>query len=120
VHYFLVFQVLCGLFGAFVAGRKGRSKLLWAAMAAAVPVAGVVWVLLLPERRAPRAGPVPAGPPRRRPARCCGEFRPDCLGCPYFRRDLFGHDTAAGNRGRCTFYQKHLVAGSEEGRRRDT
>ncbi len=122
MHYILAFQMLCGLFGAFVADRKRRSRPLWAAVAAGIPIAGVVWVLVVPPRPDLPAGPGPpdaAGARRSRPARCAGRFQPDCLGCPHFRRDLFGHDAAPGSRGRCTFYRMPLVAPNDGHRPHD-
>ncbi len=112
MRYLLIFQLLCGAFGAFVAGRKKRSRLAWGLIGALLPVAGVAWVMLIPERGAEwNAGPAAGPSPRRRerPKRCCGRFIPDCRGCPYFRRHLFRGDQEGPADGYCEFFDTELT-----------
>ncbi len=45
---------------------------------------------------------------KRRPKRCCGSYIPDCEGCPFFQRPLFGEPQAKGRKGRCLFYKRDL------------
>ena len=112
MHYFLAFQILCGFFSAHVAGRKGRSRPRWWCVGALLPVVGVALALIVdqprgygPDLEAPATG----GEALHRPRRCSGEFIPDCLGCPYFRRRLFGSDGADAVRGYCEFFARELL-----------
>ncbi len=109
--YVFAFLAFCGFFCAHVAHRKGRNPWLWGAAGALLPVLGVALCLMA------SAAPTPAATgreqvearPRQRPRRCCGEFIPDCRGCPYFRRPLFRHDASPDERGYCEFYDRNLV-----------
>jgi hypothetical protein len=125
-YYLIVLQVLCGCFSAFVAGRKGRDRRRWWLIGALLPVAGVVLSL-----RAGQAGPQePAtlGAPasgrklqrHHRPSRCCGSYIPDCLGCCYFRRQLFSAEHREGLKGRCDYFDRQLVEEPSRKRRRVT
>jgi hypothetical protein len=113
MHYLIVFQILCGFFAAYVASRKARSPVLWWFAGTFLPVVGVVWALLVSDAvpgGAPRTGGR-SGPGRsKRPKRCCGEFLPDCRGCPHFRRRLFRSEQD-GDPGYCEFYEKTLSEG---------
>ncbi|MGD2175738.1 MAG: hypothetical protein PVJ27_10080 [Candidatus Brocadiaceae bacterium] len=118
MHYFFVIQLLCGFFAAYVAGGKGRSRLAWWFAGALLPIFGVALVLLVPPAgEAGAAGPAGGSTPRQpvRPKRCCGRFIPDCLGCSYFRRNLFRSDASPGARGHCRYFGRDLVEGEEDG-----
>ncbi len=115
MHYFIAFQILCGCFSAFVAGRKGRSRLAWWFVGAMLPLLGVVLSLIVLE--APTApsssrgvgGAVSAqSRARRRPKRCSKSYTPDCSGCPFFRRRLFDADRSEDKKGYCEFFNKEL------------
>jgi hypothetical protein len=114
MYYLIIVQIVCGFFSAFVAGRKGRNQVAWWFIGALVPVAGVVLSYLVSDIDA--AEPLPqAGFPSKqasrrpeRPKRCCGSYIPDCLGCPYFRRQLFSSERADGLRGHCEYFDKDL------------
>ncbi|NLW50120.1 MAG: hypothetical protein GXY85_04655 [Candidatus Brocadiaceae bacterium] len=112
MDYLIVTSALCGFFSAFVAGRKGRSPVAWWFVGALLPGVGCLLSLAVPARAAVQDdAPWPdAAPPaaRRRPARCCGRFLPDCYGCPHFRRRLFAPEDGERSRGRCEFYGKEL------------
>lgn len=115
VHYFVVLQIICGFFSAFVAGRKGRRRATWWLIGALLPVVGVVLALLAepvrseaPGQAGRRQQPAPSRP-RRRPTRCCGCYIPDCQGCPHFRRRLFASRQTSGDRGFCEYYNRDLV-----------
>lgn len=122
--YLVVVQILCGFFSAYVAGRKGRSRVAWWFIGALLPVAGVVLALLAgdKERSEGSAAAVTHAPSeaalrrRRRPKRCCGSYIPDCLGCPYFRRPLFSQNPRPNLRGTCQYFGIDLV--QESGSRR--
>ena len=119
MYYLLIIQVLCGCFSAFVASRKGRNRILWWFIGALLPVLGVVLSLKVREP-ADEGAPVPLGAPasadaaaeaadrRHRPSRCCGSYIPDCLGCSYFRRQLFAGEHRDGLKGRCGHFDKEL------------
>jgi hypothetical protein len=115
MQYLLVFQFLCGCFSAFVAGRKGRSRLGWWLIGALVPFFGLLLSLMVgaarPEAaqgqrtdRPERAAHRPTG----RPKRCTGIYMPDCLGCPHFRRRLFDSEPRDGAKGTCTYFGRVL------------
>ncbi len=111
MYYAVVLVVFCAFFSAFVAGRKGRSPLLWW-MIGLLPVFGVVLALLAaPRLPGASQASVDEGPGQApdRPKRCRGEFIPDCLGCAYFQRQLFRADPAEGVRGYCRFFEMGLV-----------
>jgi hypothetical protein len=110
MYYVVAFQVLCGFFSAFVAGRKGRSRIVWWLIGALLPVLGVVLSLTAADRGASSAGGPGAGGRRkgRKPKRCCGAYIADCLGCPNFRRQLFEDSPPAARKGYCDFLQKDL------------
>lgn len=121
MHYLIVFQVLCGFFCAFLAGRKGRSRTTWWFVGALLPVFGVVLSLAVPQSPASAlAAPRKPGRkraarrPRKKPKRCCGSYIPDCFGCPYFRRQLFDPARLEGKKGYCEFFGKDLIAASKE------
>lgn len=118
VAYAVAFQLLCGSFAAFLAGRKGRSRIAWFAVGLLVPIIGVA----LAWSAAPRA----AGPKakrrdrapgaqrqRRRPRRCTGSYIPDCLGCRYFIRPLFDPSYSGFRKGRCELLGRDLVDEAE-------
>jgi len=114
MQFLVVFQILCGFFGAFVAGRKGRSRLGWWFIGAFLPVFGAILCLMAPDAAA-KVGATEQGDgadgirkQRPRPRRCCGSYIPDCQGCPYFRRPLFEAHREADGKGTCTFYGKQL------------
>jgi hypothetical protein len=131
MYYLLIVQVLCGFFSAFVAGRKGRNRLLWWFIGALLPLLGVVLCLKVGEA-ADKGEPVPLGAPasadaaakaadrRRRPSRCCGSYIPDCLGCSYFRRQLFSGEQKDGLKGRCEHFDRELLEESSRKRSRVT
>ncbi|MHC4479351.1 MAG: hypothetical protein ACYS8K_08085 [Planctomycetota bacterium] len=121
MHYFVVFQVLCGCFAAFTAGRKGRRPAVWWFVGALVPVFGVVLSLAVPPLSAgPASSPLAAEKtplarrPRAKPKRCCGSYIPDCFGCSYFRRPLFDPGRSEGKKGHCEFFDKDLITKSED------
>ncbi len=115
MQYFVIIQVLCGFFSAFVAGRKGRDRVRWWFIGALLPVVGVVLAVTAREVHddvpatlgAPASGR--ALPKRHRPSRCCGSYIPDCLGCSYFRRQLFSAEHREGLKGRCDYFDRDLV-----------
>ncbi len=115
MYYLVIIQVLCGSFSAFVAGRKGRDRVRWWFIGALLPVVGVALSLLAREVRddVPATLGAPAGgrqlEPRHRPSRCCGSYIPDCLGCTYFRRQLFSAEHREGLKGRCDYFDRQLV-----------
>jgi len=98
MYYFLIVQVLCGFFSAFVAARKGPDE----------PV-----TLGAPASPAKSKG-------RVRPSRCCRSYIPDCLGCPYFRRRLFSGEQRDGLKGRCQYFDIDLVEEPSRNRRHAT
>jgi hypothetical protein len=116
MQYLIAFQLLCGCFSAFVAGRKGRNRLAWWVVGALVPVFGVLLSLMVPEATGipvvrpgrKRRERHPRKPPAR-PKRCRDSYVPDCQGCPYFRRPLFDAERTAGKKGTCTFFGNDLV-----------
>jgi len=119
MNYLIVLFALCGFFSAYVAGRKGRNPLAWWFVGALLPVIGPILSLAVPpkslaDRESARG---PGGPARRRPPprpkRCCGEYMPDCRGCPYFRRQLFDPSRAERTKGRCEFFGKDLEEAPE-------
>jgi hypothetical protein len=122
MYYLVIIQVLCGCFSAFVAGRKGRDRVRWWFIGALVPVVGVALSLLA--RDAAQGEPAALGAPaggrkvekNHRPSRCCGSYIPDCLGCSYFRRQLFSAEHREGLKGRCDYFDRQLV--DETSRRR--
>ncbi len=109
MHYLIVFQVLCGFFAAHVASRNGRNPVGWWFAGALLPVLGVVAVMLTGRKEdgTSTAGTSTGKDRRTRPSRCCGEFLPDCRGCPYFRRRLFRSEDGDAV-GYCTFYDRIL------------
>lgn len=109
MHYLIVFQVLCGFFAAHVASRNGRNAVGWWFAGALLPVLGVVAVMLAGRKEGgtSMAGTSTGKDRRVRPSRCCGEFLPDCRGCPYFRRRLFRSEDGDAV-GYCTFYDRIL------------
>jgi len=126
MYYFLIVQVLCGFFSAFVAARKGREPVRWWFVGALLPVVGVVLSLKAEEANADE--PVTLGAPaspakskgRVRPSRCCRSYIPDCLGCPYFRRRLFSGEQRDGLKGRCQYFDIDLVEEPSRNRRHAT
>jgi hypothetical protein len=118
MEYFLAFQLLCGLFAAFVAARKGRSALVWFALGLLLPIVGVVLALRARPPRVrtegPRASVDEAASQRQPPRRCCGSYIPDCLGCPFFTRPLFDPSYEGPKKGYCQHFENVLV---EEGDR---
>lgn len=115
MYYLIAFQVLCGCFSAFVAGRKGRSRLAWWLMGALLPVFGVLLSLAAPAAPgAPRSAAAATdtkrepSQTRKRPKRCCGSYIPDCFGCPFFRRQLFDSDRSEDKKGYCEFFGREL------------
>lgn len=121
MHYFIVFQLLCGFFSASVAGRKGRNPTTWWFVGLLLPVFGVVLSLVVPKSptaSAPAARKTrrreAARRPRKRPRRCCASYIPDCFGCPYFRRQLFDPAGTEGKKGYCEYYGKDLVDASKQ------
>jgi hypothetical protein len=74
-----------------------------------LPVLGVVAVMLAGRKEdgTSTAGTSKGKDRRTRPSRCCGEFLPDCRGCPYFRRRLFRSEDGDAV-GYCTFYDRIL------------
>ena len=117
MSYVIAFQVLCGFFSSYVAGRKGRARLRWWLVGALVPVFGVMLSLLAPDAEA-GSGPATVGGKegrrrsRKRPKRCCGSYIPDCQGCSFFRRHLFDPDPSEDKKGYCRFYGKDLTEAS--------
>lgn len=116
MYYLMVCAVLCGLFSAFVAGRKGRNRIAWWFIGTLLPILGVVLSLTVAEKRAaPSAGQGGrAGATTRRgrgkPKRCCGSYIPDCFGCPHFRRALFDPARAEDKKGYCGLFRRDLIA----------
>jgi hypothetical protein len=114
MEYLIAFQLLCGCFAAFVAGRRSRSRAAWWFVGALLPVAGVVLALTASHPGAAgSSGPAhSASEPRKpagRPRRCCGSYIPDCLGCPYFRRPLFDGEGSSQKKGTCTLLGTDLT-----------
>jgi len=121
MEYLIAFQALCGCFSAYVAGRRGRSRLVWWFIGALLPVAGVLLSLTIRAARGAGAQQRPTGGERRkRPRRCTGSFSPDCFGCAYFRRALFEADRPENKRGYCELFKRDLKAVSEGGAARLT
>lgn len=122
MHYLIAFQVLCGCFSAFAAGRKGRRPAIWWFIGALIPVFGVVLSLAVPDSPASRPATatgaggktVRARRARAKPKRCCGSYIPDCFGCPHFRRKLFDPSRSKGKKGYCEFFLKDLMDPSRE------
>ncbi len=121
--YLFAFQILCGLFSAFVASQKGRNPALWGTIGACLPVFGVLLAVMVGDNDAdapPRFWSRPAPKKRRtppsRPKRCKGTYVPDCRGCAYFRRPLFDHELPE-KKGTCAFFGKELL---EEADRSDS
>ena len=115
MYYLGAFQILCGGCSAFVAARKGRNPIFWWLVGTLVPIFGVVLSLAVaPADHArvssrPRQGSgEPVREKRRIPKRCCGSYIPDCLGCPFFRRQLFATGRREGTKGFCEHLQKEL------------
>ncbi len=115
MYYLIAFQMLCGCFSTFVAARKGRNPILWWLVGALLPIFGVVLSLALTaaDRTRVSAGgregaPEQARQGQRIPRRCCGSYIPDCLGCPFFRRQLFPAGRGEGTRGYCDHLHKEL------------
>ena len=119
----MVFQLLCGCFSAFVAGKKGRSRLAWFAVGLLVPIIGVAlawWVSPpQPSREVSGRGRVAGAPVLRRPPkRCNGSYISDCLGCPHFAKPLFDATYSGPRRGQCELFGRELVdKGEREGSR---
>ena len=112
--YALAFQLLCGCFAAFLAGKKGRSRLAWFAVGLLIPIVGVGLAWSVSPRAAipgatGRERAADARTPRRRPKRCNGSYIPDCLGCPYFVKPLFDSSYSGSRKGRCKLLGRDLV-----------
>ena len=45
--YLFAFQILCGLFSAFVASQKGRNPVLWGTIGTCLPVFGVLLAVMV-------------------------------------------------------------------------
>lgn len=114
MEYLIVFQILCGAFGGYVASRKGRNVIVWLFIAGVLPLAGLALVLMVGEVGSSAPNITGVGTQkRRRPRRCDGSFIPDCRGCPHFSRPLFDPSYGASHRGRCRYYRRELREQSE-------
>ncbi|MEF8788161.1 MAG: hypothetical protein V5A84_03745 [Planctomycetota bacterium] len=122
--YLVAFQLLCGCFAGYVAAQKRRNWFWWFLVGTLVPVAGVLIALMVDSARAGRGGRSRGrsrdrgGEKLKRPKRCCGEYIPDCKGCPYFSRPLFDGSYRDEKKGYCKFFKKELIEKKEEDRGR--
>jgi len=110
MEYLIAAQLFCGVFAAYVAAGKCRSKLAWFFIGL-IPIVGVVAAVLAPHA-APcghfgaRSTGRTSAPERAK--RCSGTFIPDCRGCAYFRKPLFDPSYAETREGYCEFFHKEL------------
>ena len=113
--YLIAGLILSGLAAGYVAGRKGRSRIAWAAVGTFLPGLGILLSIAVPERGgtddSQEAGVGSRkSPPRRRPRRCCGSWIPDCQGCDWFHRELFRSSETTDAAGYCEYYGRRLTA----------
>jgi hypothetical protein len=105
-------MLISGVAAGYVAGRKGRSRIAWAAIGTALPLLGVLLCIAVPERGAGddsrQTGAARKPRPRRRPRRCCGSWIPDCQGCDWYHRELFTSSETSDSAGYCEYYGRKL------------
>jgi len=123
MEYLVAFQLLCGCFAGYVAAQKHRNWFWWFLVGTLVPVAGVLIALAVDRPDANRGHGNRGGTRNKegqklqRPKRCCGDYIPDCHGCPYFSRPLFSGSDEGEKKGYCKFFKKELIEKKpEEGR----